>query len=432
MPSRPLNRVLHHLRRAAVRRETTATDRDLLAAFVARRDEMAFEALVRRHGAMVLGVCRRLLGRDHDAEDAFQATFLVLARRAAAVRPREPLGNWLYGVACRCALAARRSAARRQATERQVSAMPEPPAPASSIPSDLSAVLDEELARLPEKYRAAVVLCEVEGQPRHEAAKRLGIPEGTLSSRLATARKQLAARLRRRGLAPAIALATLSAASAGAAVPARLLSGTITTATGSAAAVSQSVSALTEEVMKAMFLSKLQLAAVSLAAAGLLAVGAVAAYGWPYVPPDRPPQWETGGIALSGRNVVEARDALRDTLLLLDKQFWEATSKHDIDTLKKLMADDCVFLVPNLSRWGKAEWLDHLRQVRSSDPQFGEVQFVRLGTGAAILAYHARWKVHAKDGIGSEMHRRLVWGWEQKDGGWLIKYLEVADVEAGK
>ena len=431
MPSRSFNRVLHHLRDVAVRWENTATDRDLLTAFIARRDEGAFEALVRRHGPMVLGVCRRVLGNSHDAEDAFQATFLVLVRRAAAVRPREPLGNWLYGVACRCALAARRSAARWQAIERHVSAMPEPPAPASSTPSDLSAVLDEELARLPEKYRAAIVLCELEGQPRHEVAKRLGIPEGTLSSRLATARKQLAARLRHRGLAPAIALAAFSAGSVGAAVSSGLLSGTVAAAKG-ALSVCPTVGALTEEVVKAMFLSKLQLATVSLAAAGLLALGAVAAYAWPYVPPDRSPQFETGGIALSGRNVVEARDALRDTLLLLDKQFWEASSKHDIDTLKKLIADDCIFLVPNLSRWGKAEWLDHMRQVRSSDPQFGEVQFVRLGTGAAILAYHARWKVHATDGTGSEMHRRLVWGWEQKDGGWLIKYLEVADVEAAK
>jgi uncharacterized protein (TIGR02246 family) len=431
MPSRSLNRVLHHLRHVAVHWETTAPDRDLLAAFIARRDEAAFETLLRRHGAMVLGVCRRLLGNSHDAEDAFQATFLVLARRAAAVRLREPLGNWLYGVAYRSALAARRSLARRQATEQQVIAMPEPAAAASSTPCDLSAVLDEELARLPEKYRAVIVLCELDGQSRHEAAKRLGIPEGTLSSRLSTARKRLAARLRQRGLAPAAALALISAGSVGAEVSARLLRGTVAAAMGSAT-VCPTIGALTEEVMKTMFLSKLQLGAVSVGAVGLLVLGAVAAYAWPYVPPDRPPHSETGGIALSGRNITEQRDALRDTLLLLDKQFWEATSKHDIDTVRKLLADDCIFLVPNLSRWGKAEWLEHLRQVRSSDPQFGEVQFVRLGTGAAILAYHARWKVHAKDGTGSEMHRRMVWGWEQKDGGWLIKYLEVADVDAGK
>src|SRR5262249_11025085 len=164
-------------------------------------------------------------------------------------------------------------------------------------------------------------------------------------------------------------------ASAGAAVPTRLLNGTVAATTGSTATVSQSVGALTEEVVKAMFLSKLQLGAVSVAAVGLLALGAVAAYAWAYVPPDPPLHSGTGGVALSGRNITEQRDALRDTLLLLDKQFWEATSKHDIDTVRKLLADDCVFLVPNVSRWGKAEWLDHLRQVRSSDPHFGEMQF---------------------------------------------------------
>ena len=134
-------------------------DDELVAAFVRSRDPGAFEQLVRRHGPMVLGVCRRVLGNLHDAEDAFQATFLVLARRAATVQPRDRVGNWLYGVAYRTALEARRMAARRQAHEARAPARPVP-GPATPA-TDWSALLDEELNRLPEQYRSLVVLCDL-------------------------------------------------------------------------------------------------------------------------------------------------------------------------------------------------------------------------------------------------------------------------------
>src|SRR4030095_4460909 len=136
--------------------------------FIAQKDEVAFEALVRRHGAMVLGVCRRVTGHAHDAEDAFQAACLVLARKAAAVRPRELLGNWLYGVAWRSALEARTKAARRHAREQPFYDMPDPN-PRSTDHRDVCAVLDQELGKLPDKYRSAIVLCELEGRPRAEA-----------------------------------------------------------------------------------------------------------------------------------------------------------------------------------------------------------------------------------------------------------------------
>src|SRR5262249_54392705 len=185
-------------------------DGQLLERFVACRDEPAFEALVHRHGPMVLGVCQRLLGNHHDAEDAFQATFMVLAKKAATVRPRGMVGHWLYGVACRTALEARVAAARRRARGKGYAMTRTPATPIEW--DDLRPVLDEELQRLPEKYRAAVVLCELEGKSRKEAARLLGIPEGTLSSRLATARRRLARRLARRGLdLSAAALATLLA-----------------------------------------------------------------------------------------------------------------------------------------------------------------------------------------------------------------------------
>ena len=134
---------------------------------------------------MVLGVARRVLGNLHDAEDAFQATFLVLARKAAVVRPRDMVANWLYGVACRTALKARTMSERRRAREKQVLTMPEPEIATRDPGCDLEPLIDQELARLPDKYRTAIVFCDLEGKTRKEAARQLKIPEGTLSSRLA-------------------------------------------------------------------------------------------------------------------------------------------------------------------------------------------------------------------------------------------------------
>ncbi len=184
---------------------TDAPDADLLARFVAGRDTGAFEELVHRHGALVLGVCRRVTGHPQDAEDAFQATFLVLARRAATVRKRDRLWSWLYGTAFRVAWRARRAARRRRVREVTVSQLPEPhaPEPAPTRP-ELAPVLDEELAALPTHYREAIVLCDLRGTSRQEAAVLLGVPEGTLSSRLANGRKRLAARLTRRGISLAV------------------------------------------------------------------------------------------------------------------------------------------------------------------------------------------------------------------------------------
>jgi RNA polymerase sigma factor (sigma-70 family) len=211
----------------------------------------------------VMGVCRRVLGNLHDAEDAFQATFLVLARKAASVRSREVVGHWLHGVAYRTALKARAAAARRRAREHQVKDMAQRDVPADDGWRDLLPLLDQELARLPERYRVAVVLCDLEGVTRREAARRLNLPVGTLSSRLTRARQLLARRLSRFGLAVSGgALAgALSEKTAQAAV-----TGTLTAATTRAAmllvagraltagAVPARVLALTEGVIKTMFL----------------------------------------------------------------------------------------------------------------------------------------------------------------------------------
>jgi RNA polymerase sigma factor (sigma-70 family) len=254
-----------------------------LERFIRKKDETAFVSLVRRQGPMVLGVCRRVLGNEHDAEDAFQATFLVLARKAASVRPRGQLANWLYGVAFRTALEARRAAARRRARE----AKAVPRVEKNDSPDDLRDVLDEELARLPDQYREVVVLCELQGLGRKEAACQLGCPQGTVASRLSRARILLAKRLTRRGLAPSgSGLAPLLAAdAASASVPPSLASATVKAAslvaagqTTAAAVTSAQVTLLTERVVKTMFLMKLKTMTALVLLVGTLGGGA----GWVY------------------------------------------------------------------------------------------------------------------------------------------------------
>src|SRR5262249_59265492 len=166
--------------------------------------------LVQRHGSMVLGVCRRILGDAHEAEDAFQATFLVLARKADSVVRREKVASWLYGVAVRTAKEARVRSARRRAREERVSTPIYLDPPEDGFPDELRDIVDEELARLPARHRGPVVLCELEGLSRPEAARRLGIPEGTLSSRLARAKARLRDRLASRGVTlPAAAISAI-------------------------------------------------------------------------------------------------------------------------------------------------------------------------------------------------------------------------------
>jgi RNA polymerase sigma factor (sigma-70 family) len=257
-------RLIHHLRRAALVHEAGGlSDGQLLKCFVTIRDEAAFEALVRRHGPMVLGVCRRVLGNLPDAEDAFQAVFLVLVRKAASLHAPELLANWLYGVAYRTALKAREALVRQWTHEKQVKDMPHPQAEPETVRKELQLLLDQELRRLPEKYRVPVILCELEGRSRKEAARQLGIPEGTLSSRLAMARRIVAKRLTGHGgMLSGIALAAaLAGNGASACLPIRLADSTIKAAllvaAGNAAAASKA-SALSEGVLKAMLLTKLK------------------------------------------------------------------------------------------------------------------------------------------------------------------------------
>lgn len=272
--------LIEHLRRAVLRDGAGLGDGELLGSFIEHHEEAALAALARRHGPMVWGVCRRLL-THHDAEDAFQATFLVLVRKAASIVPRAMVGNWLYGVARQTALQARRAAARRRAREVQVMPMPDTEGERQERWPDVQAALDEELSRLPNIYRAAVVLCDLEGRTRKEVARQLGVPEGTVGGRLARARVLLAKRLSQRGVAlsgGALAV-VLSAGSASASAPPSLVASTIKAtsllAAGQAAGiVSVKVAALMEGVVKAMFVTKIKSVLAVALLAGLTLGGA--------------------------------------------------------------------------------------------------------------------------------------------------------------
>lgn len=265
MADLPLQQIVTRLRRV-VQPGGDSTDGQLLTRFIAHHEEAAFAALVQRHGPMVLGVCRRVLGNAHDADDAFQATFLILVHKAASLKSCELVGNWLYGVAYRTALAAGAASQRRRSTEKQVIEMPEPAVTPTDDGSELRLLLDQELSRLADVYREAIVLCDLEGKTRKEAAQQLGIPEGTLSGRLTTARRQLAKRLSRRGLVlsgTAIAIA-LSQSALSACVPDSLVALTAkaasAVATGSVTAgtVSANVVVLTQGVLKTMSTAKVK------------------------------------------------------------------------------------------------------------------------------------------------------------------------------
>src|SRR5262245_18945855 len=278
-----INEVVDFLRRAARRQgDGGLTDGQLLARFIEHREPAAVAALVQRHGPMVWGVCRRILRNHHDAEDAFQATFLVLVRKAVSIRQREMMANWLYGVAHQTAMKARTILAKRRTREKQGTAMPEPQAPEQDTRNDLQPLLDQELSRLPDRYRLAIVLCDLEGKTRREAAQQLGLPEGTLAGRLTRGRTMLARRLARRGLAVSggalAAVFSQEAASAG--VPISVVASTIKAASlfaaGQAAAtgaISVHVAALTEGVLKGMLLAKLRIPLTLVLALALAGTG---------------------------------------------------------------------------------------------------------------------------------------------------------------
>ena len=249
----------------------------LLERYLEARDEVAFEALVSRHGPMVHGVCRRMLADSSDVDDAFQATFLVLVRRARQLGPSDAIGPWLYGVATRVALRARSQAARHRRNEPIAVEFPVVSPCNPDVDSDLVEVLDQELSRLPAKYRAPLVLCYLEGRTHEEAARDLNWPVGTVKGRLARARDLLRSRLTRRGLAPtAGVLATCLKPPASSALERSLITRTVNASFKLTAGqsinqiVSVSISSLVEGVLAAMFLGKFKWAALAAVVTGVV------------------------------------------------------------------------------------------------------------------------------------------------------------------
>ena len=291
------------------------SDGQLLDLFATRRDETAFTALIERHGPMVQRVCGEILGNHHDAEDAFQATFLILARHAGSIRRRDSLANWLYGVALRVSTCARSASARRRRHERNWAAVSAArTSNEGESRDDFGPLLYVELGRLPERFRVPMVICDLEGRTYEEAARLLRCPVGTIKSRLATARRRLRQRLERSGIV---------------AVPARLAETTIQTVmrgdTGGAVPVS--VARLVEGVLKVMFLNRLSVAATVLIVVAALATGAS---GWAWqakgrpaaveAKTDNPPQTKPGGRATEPQAPARASNLTNLAGRVVDEQ----------------------------------------------------------------------------------------------------------------
>jgi RNA polymerase sigma factor (sigma-70 family) len=303
MPSGPLSGVLTYLRRSVAPRDVPGvSDAELIERFLRGPDEAAFELLVWRHARMVLGVCRRVLRDEHAAEDAFQATFLALARRGGSIRERGSVGGWLYRVASRIALDARagsvRRAAREQALVEAPARAPEPPAEAAG--RELLRLIETELDRLPDKYRVPLVRCWA-GESSTAIARDLGCPAGTIESRLTRARRRLRAGLVRRGVAaPAVTLAAvLEARGAPSPVPARLVSTTVRVAAGPTPA---HLVTLSEGALRTMTLTRWRIAAAVLLLVAAVGGGtALLVPGLPAAPPEQAQATKEAGAPPAGR-----------------------------------------------------------------------------------------------------------------------------------
>lgn len=385
-----------------------ATDGQLLGRFVQSRDADAFAALVRRLGPTVLAVCRRVCPDSHLAEDAFQAAFLVLATKAEAVKPREQVAVWLYGVAYRTASKARAMLSNRRRRETGSPALPEAPAPDAVVPDDDELrKLDTAIATLPENLRAAVVLCELEGRSRKDAAKQLGIPEGTLSSRLADARRRLGERLRP---VAAVVTAVLAARTAEAAL---------------GGSTSETVQTLARGVMSMMLLHKLKLPAVLLGVALAATVFTVPLLLAPApaapVPKSLKPTAGTIGVTKGGKFYLLRPDG-------------EVTDEFDLEERWNLQWLDgpCVVspspngfpvavLIPRgdeVKKQGQSPPRYELRLIRSADDRDGQV----VAIGEEKLAGHLVW---ARSGRRFYVDRRATGGWDH--GAYLV-----VDVAGGK
>ena len=416
--------LLRFIRRIARPSDGETSDRHLLERFASGHDETAFAALVERHGPMVFGVCRRILRSSHDAEDAFQAAFLVLARKAGSIRQPDALGNWLYGVAYRTALEARARAARRRVREREL--VEEPGVdPSNDIEwSDLYAVVDEEIRRLPQKYRAPFVLCYLEGRTNEEAARVLRCPKGTILSRLAWARERLRDRLLRRGVAlPAAGVSVvLSSSSLSAAVPVDWVRSTASAArlfaSGQAVASAEAM-ALAKGVLKAMFLDRVKLISLVFLAVPVLGGGLA----WMGLPPGA-----TGGQEPPKPVAPIQAEGQLDTLLALEKRVWEAAKKKDADALRRLCTQDYVAILSDGSQLTLNEFCMVFPLFEIQSYSLSDAQVIALGPDAAILLYKAK----SETVILGEKEREQTQHsstWVRRNGEWRNVFYQETPIE---
>jgi RNA polymerase sigma factor (sigma-70 family) len=424
----PVSEVIQHLKSAMLQDGAGLTDAQLLEDYLGHRNEAALAALVQRHGPMVWGVCRRLLRNSHDAEDSFQATFLVLVRKAGSIGSRDLLANWLYRVAYQTAVNARASAARRRSREKHLTEVPEPECVPQDHWHELQPLLDRELSRLPDKYRAPIVLCDLEGKTRKEAARQLGCPEGTVAGRLARARAMLAKRLARHGvvLSGVPLAAVLSQSVAVASLPLRVVTATIQAATrlaaGQAAAgmISTKVAMLMKGVLKAMFLNKLKGMMVVLALVVAVLIG-----GSGQLLPTR-----AGGPGAELTIPLKTpEEDFNKAILAMEARYWEAAMKRDPEAMSKLYADDYV-CVSERGRSDKAANVAADKLFRSANLKFRNVEIVRLNNDAAIITYRLDVEALGPDGNVRIRVRgaRASHAWARRDGRWVMVFTQMAQM----
>jgi hypothetical protein len=346
------------------------------------------------------------------------------------VVPREAVGNWLYGVAHTTAIRAKVAAAKRRRREQQVHLMPEPESPPEALWEELQPLLDRELSRLPDKYRLPVILCDLEGRKRREVAGQLQIPEGTLSSRLTTARRLLAKRLARHGLAVSGgALATaLSHGTASAGVPTPLVSSTTKAANlyaagQTAAAVSVKVAALTEGVLKAMLLTRFKAIIVGVFVLAVLGLGS-GAFVWQSQAAEEAAQ-RSATAAPSG----DKDEDLKKTLMKLDELWW----KGDPETLRRLAADDLITVSP-VGRYDKPALLAASEHRRAVEGRKRDVEVQRISKDVAVITYVYDCKVVLRDGTLFQncRDRRSSMVWAKRKGSWMVVFAQETYLPGGE
>jgi RNA polymerase sigma factor (sigma-70 family) len=416
MPNASLESMIRQIRRLAEAPGAQQADRVLLESFVERREPEAFASLVRRHGPLVLGVCRRALKNGPDVEDVFQATFLLLAQKARSIRKQESVGSWLYGVAHRLALRTRANADKRRRHERNAGYLPRAETMDDLTWRELRAALDEELARLPDKYRAPLLLCYLEGKTQDEAARQLAWSKATVKKRLTRGRNLLRSRLTRRGLAPGVALlATLLAESmADAAVPGLLVEsttrGVAQLAAGQAAggAISAQAVALAQGVLKSALATKLKFASAILLVALASIAGLAARQAFAGKRPDATPP------AVFGNNqTITTPSAVVPQGDLAAKR--PEAPKSLVVAGQVLGADGLPLVGGKIHLWTKAARNTGDLPVRAETDRDGKFQFSAreqdIEQGGIIVAkaagYGPDWNALKKLGDGELLHFKL-------------------------